>query len=1095
MSRAAGTGGALVLGRSIRIAILVLFFVSGATGLVYQGVWFRELQALFGVTTHALAVVVAAFMGGLAAGSWAFGRAADRSARPLRMYGLLELGVGVLAPLVAFGIAGIERLYVALHPHLAGSLVALSFVRLVLALLVLLAPTVLMGGTLPALTVLLRRDAARRDADAALHRDLGSLYGLNTLGAVAGTALVGFVLLGQLGLVRTTLLAAVANVGVGLFSLWLERRSPASVAAEIETSGSGRRAPEDRAAPEGLLVRWAILAFAVSGGLSLAYEVAWTRVLAQVIGSSTYAFSMILGGFLLGVGAGSLLLGRWKGRDEAGLWGFSAAELGIGATAALVVPLLVRLPELQLRGFAFVESMRGVLVLQFGLCLLVVLLPTLFMGATFPLVAGFVARRARDVGRDVGRLYAGNTVGGIVGSMLAGFVVLPALGTQKTLLLALGGNVLVAVVGFALLWRHERGRVAPPPGERRPLRLAFGGVALLFVVLAFVTPPWDPYVLDAGIAIGGPEAAHGDPNPSLRIVGRGSDILYYREGLNANISVRKDESQLYLKTNGKTDGTSKGDMPTQLMLGLLPSLAHPEPRRTLVIGLGTGASARAALVPGLARLDVVEIEPVVVEAARRYFGVVNDGLFDDPRTRIVVDDARSFLLTTPERYDIVVSEPSNPWISGVASLFSVDHYQRCADRLASGGLVAQWLQIYALRPELVQMVLASMHEVFPHLTVWSFHHGDLIVLASREPLPLFDRAAMDVRLDGWQVRDTVHRVLDVRSAAGVLGFFLLDEEDAARVASGAPLNTEDRPRLEFAAPLSLYLPTRDTNAEMLLAARRRVLPHLAPGQEWSRRDALELARAAYSARRFTDAESWVREALAEPALPRPEALTLGGETAFALREPELANTRLEEALRIEPRSAAARPLALVRLLQGRTAEAVSLIEVACAPQAARTPREIESCLQLLELMLQRGRADVVLAQAQALRGALQLSGDDPTLRSRILGMAARACVELRQPEEAANLAQQAFELNPQCTAAWRVFATLAFMEKRYPEAIEWWERCVEYRQIGPDILLPLAIAYQRTGRLEEARRHVARVLAADPKNASAQRLSRELGSG
>jgi predicted membrane-bound spermidine synthase len=776
-----------------RALVFACFFLSGAAGLAYQAIWFRQLQSLFGVTAQALAVVVAAFMGGLAAGSFVFGRIADRHPRPLRLYALLEIGIAVAALGVTPLLALVERLYVVLHPALADSGPALAGVRALLAALSLALPTILMGGTLPALAVLVR--GGEPDA-AATRGDLARLYGINTAGAVAGTALVGFVLLERFGLRTTTLVAAAANLAIGLGCYWLggARVRPAAAAP-----GAAPTAPPLDAA----LARGVGWAFAISGALALANEVAWTRVLTQIIGSSTYAFSLILCAFLAGIALGSLIVGRLRAGD--GVWGFAVAQLAIAAGAALVLPVFVRLPDLQLRAFAHVRDLDAVMALQFALCVAVVLVPTLAMGATFPLAASAVARGRRDIGDAVGRLYAGNTVGGIVGSLAAGFGLLPWLGTQRTLVVVLLANVVLAAALFALLAR--RGRLP----RRRTLAVAAAATAA--VVIGLATPAWDPYALDAGVAIGGPATLRGDPSLRTRDIARGSDILFYREGRNANISVRKDETQFYLKTNGKTDGTSVGDMPTQLMLGLLPALVHPRPEHGLVIGLGTGASARAALrPPDLARLDVVEIEPVVVEAAQRFFGEVNAGLFTDPRARIVLEDARAFLRTSRERYDFIVSEPSNPWIAGVASLFAVDHYRRCAERLDDGGIVAQWLQIYAMDPDLVRMVLASMHVVFPHLQVWSFHHGDLIVLASRTPLPPFDVAAVDARLDAWGVRAQVHDVLGGASAAGLLGFFVLGSEEAAAFAAGAALNTDDRPRLEFAAPRSLYLSTRESNA-------------------------------------------------------------------------------------------------------------------------------------------------------------------------------------------------------------------------------------------------------------------------------------------
>jgi spermidine synthase len=426
----------------------------------------------------------------------------------LRCNGWLEIGVGLLALLVAVAVAGIEHLYVALHPHPA--LVVLSLVRLVLV-----------QGAVRADCPHGRHAAgARRAARAArvtgeapeLHRDLARLYGVNTLGAVAGTALAGLSSWDDRAVTDT----------------WPPRRSTSASVPGVRwgttrrATTRGRRARRRRnardggggSAPARALLLYAGLAFAISGGVSLTYEVAWTRVLAQIIGSSTYAFTSILGAFLLGIGLGSFALARWRGRDTAGLWGFCFAELGIGATAALVVPLLVRLPEVQLRAFEHLHGLGGVLLLQFGLCLAAVLLPTIAMGATFPLVAGFVAGRAGDIGRAVGRLYAGNTLGGIVGSMLAAFVLLPHWGTQRTLLVALSTNV---------RWRSwigaargvRRGRRSQPAA---PAQGSGRGHSCSWRSRSARRGIWYGSI---GIAIGGPATVHGDPTLRLRDINRG----------------------------------------------------------------------------------------------------------------------------------------------------------------------------------------------------------------------------------------------------------------------------------------------------------------------------------------------------------------------------------------------------------------------------------------------------------------------------------------------------------------------------------------------------------------------------------------------
>jgi len=1045
-----------------RRIVLAFFFLSGATGLAYQAVWFRHLHALFGVTTHAVAVVVAVFMGGLALGAWWLGRFADRDPSPLRLYGRLEIGVALLALVVGPAVAWVERAYVALHPHLATSTLWLSILRGGLAAIAILPPTILMGGTLPALVALARRQHA-----AHLDRDLALLYGINTLGAVSGAALTGFVLLALWGLSRTTLAAAAVNLAVGLWAWWRGNQIAAPAATEAPES---RAMPADRVAFPTAGWGFAAGAAALSGALALAYEVAWTRALAQILGSSTYAFALILVAILLGIGVGSMVHGR-----RGGLRTFAIAQHGAALSAALVVPVLVRLPDVQLFLFRRVQDHLGVLIVQLGLCLAVILVPAWCMGAGFPaLVAATVGRD--DAGRGVGRIYAANTLGAIVGSLAAGFVALPRLGTQRTLVLVVAMNAMLGAVAWRRAGMPRRGWV----------------LAAAALLLAAATPRWDPYVLDAGIAIGGPAISRGVLRVDAATLGRGSALLDYREGVTATISVRRDESQLYLKTNGKTDGTSRGDMPTQLMLGLLPSLVHPAPRRALVIGLGTGVSARAALSPpDLEHLDVVEIEPEVVRAARRWFGSVNRPLFNDPRAHVVVDDARAFLRITSTRYDVVVSEPSNPWIAGVASLFSVDHYQRCAARMEDGGILAQWVQIYALRPELLRMVLASLQSVFPFTAVYAFHHGDLIVLASRTPLPRLDPAAITQRIESWKVADEMQRYLGVRTGGGVAGACVLETSDVARFHAGATLHTDDRPRLEFEAPRSLYLATRDSNAALLRAARQGPAPAMI--RPLAAGGALDAARMALRAQRPLDAQAWFASAGEVSMTLDADALTLRGEIALALGQTAAAAADWSRALGLDASAwHAQQNLGMLLTMQGRLQDGLALLDAASAAAARGAPPDFEPSARYLELLLQTERAAEARAVADAILSALPPALPDSALSGRLVGLAARAHLATGDVRSAGRLAQRALALQPQNTAAWRALGAIAFAAGRYAEAVRWWEHLLEYRQTGTDVVLPLAQAYAESGDRRRARRLLDDVLRREPEHAMALRLRARL---
>src|SRR5881296_394190 len=593
----------------------LLFFLSGATGLVYELLWVRLLYQAFGSTLESVTTVVAAYMGGLGLGAWLLGRRGDRHPRPAALYGGLEIAIGVFGLVSPFVLALTHRIYVSAAGALGlggGASVALRFA---LAALVLLVPTTLMGGTLPVLTRAFM--GTERDR---LKPSLGWLYGINTLGAVAGTALAGFFLIEYVGIRASLWATAAVNLGLGAVALALARPLdpvPVPVHADGPVAPGAAAARTLRRLGLGLL---GVTAFA-----ALLHEIAWTRVLVMIVGGSTYAFTLILLVFLLGIGIGSVFVGRRSGpRSESAATAALAQGLtGVGGAALFVffgllpayiiivfqIPALGAVPRLLLLGVAVGA---------------VVLVPALGMGMTFPLLTDLVAPPGEARARDIGSAYALNTIGSILGAALTGFVLVVALGTDRTLRLGLAINGLAA---FALVALAARGVPEGSPEHRRLRTRVLGGAALgaVGLVVALAAPHWSTRLIDLGPTIYGrasmtPAERRGFLNHA------GGRQLAFREGWNATVSVWESGAGRTLKVNGKADASDHGDMDTEILSGLAPVAARPDAASALVIGFGSGVSARTlADVPGIRRVRVVEIEPAVLEVADLFAGV-NDSV-------------------------------------------------------------------------------------------------------------------------------------------------------------------------------------------------------------------------------------------------------------------------------------------------------------------------------------------------------------------------------------------------------------------------------------------------------------------------------------
>ncbi|MFQ5671436.1 MAG: fused MFS/spermidine synthase, partial [Acidobacteriota bacterium] len=762
------------------VAVVACLFLSGAASLVLELVWSRLLKLVFGSTTLAVSTILIAYMLGLGLGGLLGGRVAHRLRNGVRAYGLFEVGLGAYALAVPFLLQqfpAIDR----------AGLTGLGFwpaalVRFVLALLLLLLPTILMGATLPVLVAALARGGSGLGSRA------GLLYGINTMGAVGGTLLATFVLFPRVGLAATNLAGAILDLLAGLVALaWLAR----SFQAAGRPSASAKQARVVRAARPG---RWNLLlvSYALVGFTALVYEIGWTRVLAMVLGSSIYAFATMLVAFLAGIALGSLLFRRRADRLARPLAAYALGVALLGGVAFAAGLVFGNLPDLFLALMAWTGPGRVFQVLvQLGVAGVVMLAPTLVLGALFPLVARAAGAGRTDGGRVVGDVYFANTMGSAAGAFAAGFVLIPLAGLRVALAGAVGLNLATAAILLA------RQRQWTGSGKR----LAAGLLGVSAVAMVLFPPAWNERSLTRGLYYHPSKMMtfslplhryEGMPDPEEE------EILFYRDGLNTTVSVHRDLAGLDLLLNGKADA-SLGDMSTQVLSGQIPMLFGGPVERALVIGYASGVTTGAVALHEPERVDVVDIEPAVFQASH-FFDDFNHHPLDDPRVHVVIDDGRTYLAATGARYDVIVSEPSNPWIAGCSNLFTREFFQIARQALRPGGRLLQWIPIYDMDRTVLQAILRGLQAEFPYVYGFleSVDEVDLLILATDRELSLAD-------LPDWPglpeaVRDDLRRI-GIFSSAQLWSLMRLTAEDIGKMTRGAgPVNSDDNMYVELHLP-------------------------------------------------------------------------------------------------------------------------------------------------------------------------------------------------------------------------------------------------------------------------------------------------------
>jgi spermidine synthase len=779
-----------------------LLLLSGASALVYETVWVRQMALLVGTTSAAVSTVLAVFMLGLGLGARCMGGLADWSPSPLRLYAYLELGIALYALALPRLLDAAGPAYLALARAVAGSPAPLLGLRVALAFALLLGPALMMGATLPMLVRYVVRGAGR------LGRDLGILYAVNLWGAVAGCLLTGFVLIRFLGVRGATLAAALANLVVALAALvrsGTERppAQPAPAPPAPEPPSAGPAVAVQRAALLGVVL--------ASGFVTMAFEVLWARILVFPFQSTVYAFTIILATFLSGLALGSMLYARLEAR-VAPLTLLALAQLGAGIAALLLAPVAGR-PQAMIDALSrWLGFSGGVFLAAMASCsALAMLLPATLMGVVFPLGMKLLTSDLRRAGRGVGAAYLVNTLGSVAGSLLTGFWLVPALGLKACLL-----TLCAVQAGLGMLFL---GLCELAPARRRAaLAVAAAALAAPLLVLRGLSPFDAPERERPGAVI---EAHRDDSTASVSVV-------RYADGSRA---LRIDGFE------ATTDDLRGGYMS---MMTHVPMLLHPDPARVLVICFGTGRTAGAGLLYPAAGLDVVDINRSVFGFAR-FFRDVNHAVAQSPRARLIVDDGRNFLLATEARYDVITAEPMPPRFAGVVNFYTREYYALTRKRLRPGGIVVQWLPMHLLTlPESLRVVRTVL-DVFPETSLWVHASTGILVSASAAPLSL-DVDVLQQRLAEPQLAATLLGV-GVNGLAGFLDLYALDPARLARLTAGVRPITDDLPALEFNAPRHRwFLSDLSLCLELLFRLRRDATLPLAGGT------AERLARAPRSSR-------------------------------------------------------------------------------------------------------------------------------------------------------------------------------------------------------------------------------------------------------
>jgi spermidine synthase len=758
---------------------MILFFLSGFCGLIYQIIWIRILTLIFGITTFAVSTVVAAFMAGLSLGSFYFGRLVDKIRNPLKLFAILELGIGLFALLSPLIFSGIDQLYILIYKTFTLKSFISSIIRFILAFCVILIPTSLMGGTLPVLIKFFVKD--RRISG----RISGYLYSINTLGAVVGTFLTGFFLIKLFGVKITLISAGILNLFIGAFSLILWQLNMKFFHVEHTQEETEIITNTNKIIKNKRTYQILLWGFAFSGFTSLAYEILWTRSLLYFLGLTTYTFSTILTTFLIGITAGSYIISKVVDKRRDLLTWFGSIEILLGFSALLVIPVLENFYSISntLRNWIGYNTYWGNVGVKFVLSFILMLVPTLLMGAAFPVVVKCYTRNIEGIGKNVGEIYSANTIGAIIGSLLAGFLLIPLFGIRMSISLIVLINISIGLIVFLL---HP---------DLRKSRQLFVSALCVFIIVVIVMNVNQLPVIFSSVEFKGPSKRY--------------DLLYYKEGVDASIAVLKDRitGERELNINGESTAfTIYQDIQVHKLLGHLPLFMHPDPKNVLIVGFGFGSTSWATMLYPAINTDCVELVRDEIKTAD-YFINENHHVLNNPRFNLIIDDGRNYIKGTNKRYDMISFNAIHPKIS--PNLYTLDFYKMCKRILKKDGIIIAWLPPNAITETEYQSLINTFQTVFQHSSLWYVNPSHTLLLATPESFQI-DYKLMLKRINIKDVHSDLREV-NLEDPLEILSCFIMAEDNLKDYCRNAPLNSDDLPYIEFSRELSVSVNTEVMN--------------------------------------------------------------------------------------------------------------------------------------------------------------------------------------------------------------------------------------------------------------------------------------------
>ena len=1014
--------------------IFALFFISGMTGLIYEVAWTRLFVTVFGSTTYAVSTVLAAFMGGLALGSIIFGKVGDRLRRPVLAYGILEAliaGYALAVPLIIKSLVGV---YSGIFEAFGRETLPVAIARFALSFLVILIPTTLMGGTLPILSKYAGRELRR------IGRSVGSLYAINTFGAVLGSFATGFILLEALGVTSSIYLAAGLGLAVGVIAVLVGRKP------EIAET---RVAPGPSGMVPSYTARLSLLAIGVSGGAALAYEVIYTKVLVFSLGATAHAFSIMLTTFLIGIALGSSIASRLVDRLRKPSEAFGLIEILIGATALGSLFLLARLDVtheyLALRdsgGNLF--KLRGADFLQAGLIMLV---PSMLMGAAFPTITRIYTTSDR-VSSSVGRIYFSNTLGAVAGSLIAGFVLVPALGSARSIALVAAANVTIGVLLYSCT------------GSRR---FWAGAAAVSLAVMLSVTYLIKPSIL----------------SQTFNIKEKGSELLYFKEGVSGTVTVHRYPNYDLLAIDGiNVAGTSDMLRVTQKLQGHLPILLADAKDKIVHIGFGSGETLRILTLHKARHIDGIEICKDVIAVAKRFFSALNQNVFDRPEVNIIIMDGKNFVLLSRDEYDIIMTDSIYPGTGGASSLYTYDHFKAVSDKLKPGGIASCWLPL-DLSPQDLRVAFKAFRDVFPNMTVWycymTFSQHALLIGKKDRPITI-DLAKLQHAFADPAIKEDFQSIL-IDDPYVLISCLLADQESIERFCDDAPRHSDDHPILEFGlARRGTAKPYLSSNLEQLLALRPNPMKYIT-GIGEAGLDSASVLKAVMSNYLISSniIGGHIHNGLGETGSARTQyakVLEIDPDNRIAkhaIATLDRAMAQLEAASKMQTSFETTYNLGVRYLAEGKFEEALAKLTEALNLR----PDLPDAYVSIGECYLRWGKPAKAVT---FLEKASKIRPRDAGILLR-LGMAYRAT---GKSDKALTLFDEAVKHDPNNYEARIYLGSAELKAGKIDEAIAQFEKAIEINPARPHALYNLAQAYAAKGNLDQAVEYFKRTIAAAP---------------